>query len=100
MSRGAGLTSAYLTCTSIIPPVPRPPLGLCAVREEAKRQQRSKERERRIEIRNMRHPQASKKRQSAGTLFFSALEVPSDYKQRRKIRSKKEGARRGGRPPR
>src|SRR5882724_11862030 len=91
MPRGAGLPSAYLTCTSIIPPVPWPPLGLCARRQEAKRQKSKKERERRVEVRNMRHPQNSGRGSVQKTLLIPALEVPFDYKQRRKIRSKKRG---------
>jgi hypothetical protein len=45
-----------------------PPPGLCAGREEAKRQKRSKGRKRRDEVRHTRHLQTLLKRQSGERL--------------------------------
>jgi hypothetical protein len=70
----------------------RDPPGVCAGRQEAKRQKTNKEKERRVEVQNMRHPQTFRKRQRGESLFYSAFEHPSDYKQRKKIKSKKKRA--------
>src|SRR6266702_5436635 len=91
MPRGAGLPSLYLTCKSMIPPVPcAPPMpGLCAWIQDAKREKRNKGRKRRDGVRNKRHLQGFWRGRAKRLLSFQRSKPSRLYAQERIYGQKK-----------
>jgi len=97
MSRGAGSAIRISDLHVNIPPVPAAPTGPLRREARGKKQKRNKERERRVEIRNMRHPRLQEEAER-GTLFFQRSKFPPIISNG-EIDQKKRAPRRGGRPP-
>src|SRR5260370_3648530 len=100
MPRGAGLPSAYRTCTSMIPPGERvPPMpGLCAWRHGHRRQKKSSKRKKRDEVQNMSTSKAFRRARGKKDAESPPWQDSPIIRGGRERMSKKKGAHRGGRP--